>query len=100
MSRRIKSRAARVAKPLIYVPNSGSDTVDVIDPTTFKIVEHFVVGGLPQHVVPAYDLKTLYITTAWLHLTPEARETQPLAGGLFTARVDTPGLAQNLVRLD
>lgn len=54
--------AARSAKSLIYVPNSKSDTVDVIDPRTYKIVEHFAVGGLPQHVVPAWDLKTLYIT--------------------------------------
>jgi YVTN family beta-propeller protein len=54
--------AARFARSLIYVPNSQSDTVDVIDPGTFKIVEHFTVGGLPQHVVPAYDLRTLYVT--------------------------------------
>jgi YVTN family beta-propeller protein len=50
------------ALPRIYVPNSKSDTVDVIDPSTFKVVEHFAVGGLPQHVVPAWDLKTLYVT--------------------------------------
>jgi YVTN family beta-propeller protein len=54
--------AARLARPLVYVPNSGSDTVDVIDPSTYQIVEHFQVGGLPQHVVPSYDLKTLYVT--------------------------------------
>jgi YVTN family beta-propeller protein len=54
--------AARNARQLIYVPNSKSDTVDVIDPHTYKIVEHFAVGGLPQHVVPAWDLKTLYVT--------------------------------------
>ena len=54
--------AARYAKQLIYVPNSQSDTVDVIDPHTYRIVEHFTVGGLPQHVVPAWDLKTLYVT--------------------------------------
>jgi YVTN family beta-propeller protein len=54
--------AARLAKPLVYVPNSGSDTVDVIDPRTYRIVEHFAVGGLPQHVVPAWDLRTLYVT--------------------------------------
>src|SRR5207237_1493282 len=35
---------------------------DVIDPRTFKVVEHFAVGALPQHVVPAWDLKTLYVT--------------------------------------
>ena len=26
------------------------------------MVEHFPVGGLPQHVVPAWDLRTLYVT--------------------------------------
>jgi YVTN family beta-propeller protein len=54
--------AARSARPLVYVPNSQSDTVDVIDPHTYKIVDHFAVGGLPQHVVPAWDLKALYVT--------------------------------------
>ena len=54
--------AARDARPLVYVPNSQSATVDVIDPRTYKMVEHFAVGLLPQHVVPSYDLKTLYVT--------------------------------------
>ena len=54
--------AARDALSRIYVPNSRSGTVDVIDPSTYKVVEHFAVGALPQHVVPAYDLKTLYVT--------------------------------------
>jgi DNA-binding beta-propeller fold protein YncE len=53
---------ARTALPRIYVPNSESATVDVIDPHTFKVVDHFAVGALPQHVTPAYDLKTLYVT--------------------------------------
>jgi YVTN family beta-propeller protein len=55
-------RAVRAALPRVYVPNSDSNTVDVIDPRTYKIVEHFVVSALPQHVTPAYDLKTLYVT--------------------------------------
>ena len=54
--------AARLARPLVYVPNSESDTVDVIDPRTYRVVDHFSVGGLPQHVVPAWDLRTLYVT--------------------------------------
>jgi YVTN family beta-propeller protein len=54
--------AARFAKSLVYVPNSESNTVDVIDPRTFHVVAHFAVGGLPQHVVPAWDLRTLYVT--------------------------------------
>ncbi|HSC50307.1 MAG TPA: hypothetical protein VLD16_08600 [Gaiellaceae bacterium] len=54
--------AARLARALVYVPNSNSDTVDVIDQRTLRIVGHFAVGGLPQHVVPAWDLRTLYVT--------------------------------------
>ncbi len=53
---------ARLALSRIYVPNSQSNTVDEIDPATFMVVRHFAVGGLPQHVVPSYDLKTLYVT--------------------------------------
>jgi YVTN family beta-propeller protein len=55
------SPAARRARPLIYVPNSQSDSVDEIDPRTYKVVRHFAVGQLPQHVTPSYDLKTLYV---------------------------------------
>jgi DNA-binding beta-propeller fold protein YncE len=54
--------AARFATPRIYVPNSQGNTVDVINPKTYKIVGHFAVGQLPQHIVPAWDLKTLYVT--------------------------------------
>ncbi len=46
---------------LIYVPNSDSNTVDVIDPRTFRIVNHFKVRRQPQHVTPSYDLKTLWV---------------------------------------
>jgi DNA-binding beta-propeller fold protein YncE len=45
----------------VYVPNSAGDSVDVIDPHTFKIVAHFAVGALPQHITPSHDLKTLYV---------------------------------------
>jgi YVTN family beta-propeller protein len=45
----------------VYVPNSASNTVDVIDQRTFKIVAHYNVGTLPQHVTPSYDLKTLWV---------------------------------------
>lgn len=55
----------------VYVPNTENDTVDVIDPATFKIVDHFPVGDVPQHIVPAWDLKTLYVTNNYGNsLTP------------------------------
>jgi YVTN family beta-propeller protein len=46
----------------VYVPNSKSGTVDVIDPATRTIVNHFATGRLPQHVVPSWDLRTLWVT--------------------------------------
>jgi sugar lactone lactonase YvrE len=45
------------------------------------------------------DLRDAYVTTAWKGLSPEARQAQPLAGGLFYFRAPTPGLRQNEVRL-
>ncbi len=45
----------------VYVPNSESNTVSVIDPRTYKVIGQFPVGTLPQHVVPSYDLKTLWV---------------------------------------
>jgi YVTN family beta-propeller protein len=53
--------ADRRDRPLIYVPNSESNTVDEIDPRTYKVVRQFPVGRLPQHVVPSWDLKTLWV---------------------------------------
>jgi sugar lactone lactonase YvrE len=43
------------------------------------------------------DLRTLYITTAHVALNAEERRQQPLAGGLFSVRVDVPGLPQGIV---
>ena len=56
------SAEARRAKAYVYVPNSQSNTVDVISQRTGHIVRHFAVGALPQHVTPSWDLRTLYVT--------------------------------------
>ncbi|MGH9033085.1 MAG: beta-propeller fold lactonase family protein [Acidimicrobiia bacterium] len=45
----------------VYVPNSESNTVSVIDPTTYEVINDFPVGQLPQHVVPSHDMQTLYV---------------------------------------
>ena len=55
------SAVARRAANRVYVPNSAGDSVDVIDPRTYKVVEHFSVSALPQHITPSHDLKTLYV---------------------------------------
>ena len=52
--------AVRSDPNLVYVPNSESNTVDVIDQRTYKVIGHFATGP-PQHVTPSYDLKTLWV---------------------------------------
>jgi YVTN family beta-propeller protein len=47
--------------PRVYVPNSNAGTVDVIDPTTFKVIDHYAVGFIPHHIAPAWDMSALYV---------------------------------------
>ena len=47
--------------PRVYVPNLRGNDVWVIDPATLKVVDKFKVGLGPQHVVPSWDLKTLWV---------------------------------------
>jgi YVTN family beta-propeller protein len=54
------SPAVKDVPTRVYVPNSESNSVDVIDPATFKVVDHFDVGHQPQHVTPSWDLRMLY----------------------------------------
>ena len=69
------SPAVRNALSRVYVPNVRSDDVYVIDPASFKVVDRFRVGLNPQHVVPSWDLSTLWVAnnaenTAKGSLTP------------------------------
>ena len=45
----------------VYVPNLRSNDVYVIDPETLQVVDKFKVGLVPQHVVPSFDLHTLWV---------------------------------------
>ena len=45
----------------VYVPNSMSNTVSVIDPSSMTVTDQFPVKALPQHVVPSWDMQTLYV---------------------------------------
>src|SRR6266481_590968 len=47
--------------PRVYVPNSTAGTVDVIDPLTFKVIDHYAVGNIPHHIAPAWDMSALYV---------------------------------------
>lgn len=46
----------------VYVPNLRSNDVYVIDPETLKVVDRFKVGVGPQHIVPSWDLRTLWVS--------------------------------------
>ena len=47
--------------PRVYVPHVRSNDVYVIDPATMKVERKFKVGLNPQHVVPSWDLRTLWV---------------------------------------
>ena len=56
--------AVAKAKAYVYVPSNDAGSVTVIDQATMQIVGQFRVGSLPQHVVPSWDLQTLYATAS------------------------------------
>ncbi len=56
------SAAVTGALERIYVPNLRSNDVYVIDPAAMKVVDRFKVGIGPQHIVPSWDLRTLWVT--------------------------------------
>ncbi|MCU1457806.1 MAG: hypothetical protein JWL73_1898 [Actinomycetia bacterium] len=65
----------------VYVPNLKDNTVSVIDPATMQVVDTFKVGVSPQHVVPSYDLKTLWVTNnAELKSTGSMTPIDPTTG--------------------
>lgn len=82
------SAAVRGFPARVYVPNSGDNSVDVIDPQTFTIVDRFAVGKEPQHVVPSYDLKTLWVLN---DLDDSLTRVDPATGHkLGTVKVEDP----------
>jgi YVTN family beta-propeller protein len=55
------SPAAAAATPMVYVPHNSGEVWE-IDPATFQVVRRFPVGTEIQHVVPSWDMSTLYAT--------------------------------------
>jgi len=56
LSPRVAGEPAR-----IYVPNTESNSVSVIDPATFRVIATIPVGFQPQHVSPSWDLSVLWV---------------------------------------
>jgi DNA-binding beta-propeller fold protein YncE len=67
-------------RPLVYVPHSRSGDVWVIDPASYQVLAKYPVGRELQHVVPSWDMRTLYAT--------DDRGDQVLP---FDAHTGTPG---------
>ncbi len=62
-SGRLRTGAAGTCASVVYVPNSQRGTVDVIDPPNVSDSRApSTSASFPQHVVPSWDLRTLYVT--------------------------------------
>ncbi len=46
----------------VYSPNLTTGKVDVIDPETFKVIESLAAVPSPEHIVPSWDLQTLWVS--------------------------------------
>lgn len=49
----------------VYVPDTLSGTVDVIDPASYRVVRRLRVGESPQHIAPAWDLRHLFVDNTY-----------------------------------
>ncbi len=73
---------------LIYVPNGDSHTVSVVDPRTASVIRTFPAGRVPQHVVPSYDLTTLWVNSS---SSNTLTKIDPATGtAIETIQVDDP----------
>jgi sugar lactone lactonase YvrE len=57
----------------------------------------FPCSNITKLAFGGVDLRTVFVTTAWKGLAPEARAREPLAGALFALRSPVPGLKQHAV---
>lgn len=45
----------------MYVPNTVDNTVSVINPNRYRVIRTYATGNDPQHIVPAYNFKKLWV---------------------------------------
>jgi D-xylonolactonase len=84
----------------LWVCTFGGGRIDRFDAAGRKVGEvRFPCSNITKLSFGGDDLRTVFVTTARKGLSPEDLATQPLAGGLFTFRAETPGLPQHLLRV-
>ena len=85
----------------LWVATFGGWRIDRFDAAGAKVGEvRFPCANVTKLAFGGADLCTVYATTARKGLSDYELAAQPLAGGLFTFRVGTPGLPQHLLRLE
>jgi D-xylonolactonase len=85
----------------LWVATFGGWRIDRFDAGGQKVGEvRFPCANVTKLAFGGDDLRTVYATTARKGLSSEELAAQPLAGGLFTFRVETPGLPQHVLRLE
>lgn len=85
----------------LWVATFGGWRIDRFDGSGNKVGEvRFPCANVTKLAFGGADLRTVYATTARKGLSVDELAAQPLAGGLFSFRVETPGLPQRLLRLE
>ena len=85
----------------LWVATFGGWRIDRYAPDGEKIGEvRFPCANVTKLAFGGADLRTVFATTARKGLSDADLAAQPLAGGLFTFRVATPGLPQQSLRLE
>ena len=85
----------------VWVATFGGWRIDRFDAAGAKVGEvRFPCANVTKLAFGGDDLRTVYATTARKGLSEQELREQPLAGGLFTFRVETPGLPQHLLRIE
>ncbi|MFK3737381.1 SMP-30/gluconolactonase/LRE family protein [Massilia sp. TN1-12] len=84
----------------LWVATFGGWRIDRFDAQGRKGGEvRFPCANVTKLAFGGDDLRTVYATTARKGLSPDELAAQPLAGGLFTFRLDVAGLPQHALRL-
>jgi sugar lactone lactonase YvrE len=85
----------------LWVAIFGGWRIERYHPSGRKVGEvGFPCANVTKLAFGGADLRTVYATTARKGLSPEDLAGQPLAGGLFTFRAETPGLPQHTLRME